>query len=100
MNGINLNIDSDDILALIKVIDLIEEFIGKNIIKKYKINFNKLRKKANHLKSLNIEENETKINLYHSILKKINLLVKREHRIDIFFITGAHGGVIVYNSTF
>jgi len=67
MNGINLNIDSDDVLALIKVIDLIEEFTGKNIIRKYKSNLNKLRKKANHLKSLNIEENETKINLYSSI---------------------------------
>ena len=32
MKDIKLNINSDDILALIKVIDLVEEFIGKNII--------------------------------------------------------------------
>jgi len=95
MKDIKLNINSDDILALIKVIDLIEEFIGKNIIRKYKVNFSDIKRKAISLKSLGIGDNEKKKKQYHNILKKLSLLVKREHRINTFFITGAHGGVII-----
>jgi len=100
MKDDKLNINSDDILALIKVIDLIEEFIGKNIIKKYKVNFSEIKKKAISLKFLGIGDNEKKRKQYYSILKKLSLLVKRENRINTFFITGAHGGVIIYDIGF
>ena len=95
MKDTKLIINSDDILALIKVIDLIEEFIEKNIIRKYKVNFSEIKRKAISLKSLGIEDNEKKKKQYHSVLKKLSLLVKREHRINTFFVTGAHGGVII-----
>jgi len=100
MKDNKFNINSDDILALIKVIDLIEEFIEKNIIKKHKVNFSEIKRKANSLKCLGLGDNEKKKKQYDSILKKLSLLVKREHRIKTFFITGAHGGIIINDKGF
>ena len=41
----------EDIRALDAIIDLVEEFVEKNIIRKKKANFKKIREKFNNLKN-------------------------------------------------
>ncbi len=84
---------SENILALSKVIDLVEKFAEKNIIRKKKISFNKIRQKVHRLET--IYEEEKQVSLYKSIIRKLNLILKYDLLIDIYFIVGGHGGIII-----
>ena len=95
MKNINSKMDFEDILALDKVIDLIKDFSDKNPIKKYKINFKKIKEKVNELKSIKDKDIKSKYNLFKTILRKLKLIIKREFHPEIFFIIGGHGGVII-----
>ena len=88
----------ENLIALGKIVDLIEEFTEKNIIRKKKVNFDKIRLKIENLKGIDKEENH--LHVFNSILKKLKLLIKREVLPNIFFIFGAHGGVIINNIGF
>ncbi|MFW9901240.1 MAG: hypothetical protein ACFFDY_08130, partial [Candidatus Thorarchaeota archaeon] len=89
---------SEEISALNKVIDLVEEFAKKNIIPKKKININRIREKFNNIKNLSKEENQFK--LYKSIIKKLSSFLSSEIPIKIYFIIGGHGGIIIRNIGF
>ena len=95
MKNIDLKLDFEDILALDKVSDLIKEFSDKNPIKKYTIDYQKIKEKINQLKRLKDEDSDLKHNLFKSILRKLKSIIKREVHPEIFFIIGGHGGVII-----
>ncbi len=88
----------ENILALKKAIDLVEEFVEKNIIRKKKINFNKIREKFSNLK--NIKEEEKQVKAYNNILSKLNSIIKGDLLIKTHFIIGGHGGIIINNIGF
>lgn len=88
----------EDLLALGKCIDLVEEFVDKNIIRKKKINFNKIRDNFNSLNSIKEEERQSR--LYKNILNKLDSIIKRDLPIETHFIIGGHGGIIINNIGF
>ncbi len=88
----------EEISALGKAIDLVEEFAEKNIIPKKKINLNRIREKFNDIK--NITEEAPKLKLYKSILNKLSSIISQEILIKIYFIIGGHGGIIINNIGF
>ncbi|MCK4381078.1 MAG: hypothetical protein KAW51_08060 [Candidatus Lokiarchaeota archaeon] len=83
----------EDIQALDTIINLVEEFVEKNIIRKKKANFNKIREKFNNLKD--IKEEEKQVKLYQNILSKLFSIIKRDVLPDTYFIIGGHGGIII-----
>ncbi|MFW9999983.1 MAG: hypothetical protein ACFE88_07665 [Candidatus Hermodarchaeota archaeon] len=89
---------SEDILALGKVIDLVEKFVEKNIIRKKKTNFNKILEKVHRLEV--IKEEEKQLKLYKSIIRKLNTFIKQDLFIDTYFIVGGHGGIIINDTGF
>lgn len=96
----NLKITNEDILALDKIIDLIEIFINKNPIKKYKANFKGIKENINKLKGIEENNKNTKNKLFNKILRKLKAIIKRENYPQIFFIIGGHGGVIINDISF
>ena len=86
-------IESEDISALEKVINLVKEFSEKNLIRKRQINFSKLSNETAALKS----QTDTKIiaKKYNRILQKLKSIIQQDLYIPIFFLMGAHGGVII-----
>ena len=88
----------ENILALKTTIDLVEEFYNKNIIRKTKINFNKIRDKINSIKNIKEEERQTRI--FKKILNKLESIVKRDLLITTYFIIGGHGRIIINNIGF
>ena len=91
-------IESEDILALEKVINLIKEFSEKNIIRKKQINFSKLLDKVASLKSQN--DKEIKEKTFNRVLQKLKTIIQQDLHIPIFFLVGAHGGVIIEDHGF
>ena len=91
-------IEAEDILALKKVIYLIKEFSEKNLIRKKQINFSKLLDKVTSLKAQN--DRETKERTFSRVLQKLKVIVQKDLRIPLFFLFGAHGGVIIEDSGF
>ncbi len=83
----------EDIQALNTIINLVEEFVEKNIVRKKKTNFNKIRERFNNLKS--IEEEEKQVKLYQNILNKLFSIIKRDLISNLYFIIGGHGGIII-----
>ncbi len=88
----------EEISALDKAIDLVEEFVEKNIIPKKKINLNRIREKFYNIK--NITEEEKQLKLYKSILNKLSSILSQEILPKIYFIIGGHGGIIINNIGF
>ncbi|MFX1449422.1 MAG: hypothetical protein ACFFCM_01185 [Promethearchaeota archaeon] len=84
-----------DLKALDDILELIKKFTDKNPIKKYKINYNRIREKINQLKTLENVDKETKERSIYDILKKIRFIIRREFHPKIFFIVGGHGGIII-----
>ncbi|MFX1568319.1 MAG: hypothetical protein ACFFCV_08115 [Promethearchaeota archaeon] len=83
----------EEISALNKAIDLVEDFSKKNVIPKKKININRIREKFNGIKNLSNEDNQFK--QYKSIIKKLSSFISSEIPINIYFIIGGHGGIII-----
>ncbi len=83
----------EDIQALDTIINLVEEFVEKNIVRKKKTNFNKIRERFNNLKT--IEEEEKQVKLYQKILNKLFSIIKRDLISKPYFIIGGHGGIII-----
>jgi len=88
----------EEISALGKAMDLVEEFVKKNIIPKKKVNINRIREKFNDIK--NITEEEQQLKLYKSILNKLSSILGQEILPKIYFIIGGHGGIIINNIGF
>ncbi len=84
-----------DLIALVKILELLKKFTDKNPIKKYKINYDRIREKINQLKTLKNLDKKSKEQSFYDILKKIRFIVRREFHPKIFFIVGGHGGVII-----
>jgi len=82
----------EDIRALDAIIDLVEEFVEKNIIRKKKANFKKIREKFNNLKNT---EEEKQLKLFQNILTKLFSIIKRDVLPNTYFIIGGHGGIII-----
>ncbi len=95
MEGINSNITTEDISALDKVVDLIRVFCNKNPLRKYKIDFDKIKTKINQLKALSNSGNESGTKIFNSVLRKLHSTVLKESHPSIFFIVGGHGGIII-----
>ena len=83
----------EDIQALDTIINLVEEFVEKNIVRKKKTNFNKIRERFNNLKDIKEEEKQKK--LYQNILNKLFSIIKRDLISNPYFIIGGHGGIII-----
>ena len=86
-------IDVEDIDALIKIIDLIQEFLDKNPIRRKEINLSKITQSLELLKSSDDKQSQKKV--FKNNLKKLISLIKKDLHIDLYFIVGAHGGVII-----
>ena len=86
-------IESEDISALEKVINLVKEFSEKNLIRKRQINFSKLSSETASLKS----QSDSKIieKRFNRILQKLRSIIQQDLYIPIYFLLGAHGGVII-----
>ncbi|NVM36254.1 MAG: hypothetical protein HWN81_11720 [Candidatus Lokiarchaeota archaeon] len=84
---------SEDILALGKVIDLVEEFVEKSIIRRKKVNFDRIKEKVHSLEG--IKEEEKQFKLYKSIIRKLHSFLNQELLINTYFIIGGHGGIII-----
>lgn len=91
-------IELEDILALEKVIYLIKEFSEKNIIRKKQINFSKLIDNVGSLKSQN--DVEIKEKTFNRVLQKLKAIIQQDLHIPLFFLFGAHGGVIIEDTGF
>lgn len=91
-------IDVEDISALEKVIDLVEEFSDKNPIRKRKFNFTNLREKTTILRSQT--DANVKEKTFGAILKKLKSIIQQDLHIDLYFLVAAHGGVIIEDSGF
>ncbi|MFX0026613.1 MAG: hypothetical protein ACFE8M_09350, partial [Candidatus Hermodarchaeota archaeon] len=85
----------EDIIALDKIFNLVKEFLEKSVIRKIRVNYNKIKKNIELLKSLKGKYNQEAINIFKKTLKKLNRLVNRELPLPIYYIFGAHGGVII-----
>jgi hypothetical protein len=83
----------EDILALGNVFKLVVNFVEKNIIRKKKVNFNKIKEKIHRLES--IKEEEKQLKQYKSILRRLHSIIKNDLLIDTYFIVGGHGGIII-----
>ena len=100
MKNSDFEIISNDILVINSVIRLIKTFSDKNPIRKYKINYDKIEKKVKNLNKLMDTNDKSKYILLKSILRKLKLIIKQEIHSKIFYITGAHGGIIIDNIGF
>ena len=91
-------IELEDFIALEKVIYLIKEFSEKILIKKKKFEFSKLIDKIDSLKSqsdINIKEKT-----FNRVLRKLKTIIQQDLHIPLYFLVGAHGGVIIEDSGF
>lgn len=85
--------------AVLKITELLEEFLRKNPIEGSKIDLNKFRKKIDKLRR--DEQDAEKIyNSLNRILSKYKSIIKKRIIPDIFYIFGCHGGVIIDNKGF
>ena len=91
-------IELEDIIALEKVIDLVKEFSEKNLIKKNKIKFSKLIDKVEPLKSES--DTDIKERIFFRVLRKLKTIIQQDLHIPLYFLVGAHGGVIIEDSGF
>ncbi|MFX1406612.1 MAG: hypothetical protein ACFFC9_05720 [Promethearchaeota archaeon] len=89
-------ISKEDILALERILELVLSFYNKNLIRKSKYDFNKLKNKIKKLKEANSEDyTEANKNLFMQVLNKLELIIKRDCVSNIFFLIGGHGGIII-----
>ena len=92
--------NSEDILALKRILNLVEEFFKKNIIRKNKINLEKIKREIEDLSILKETSENIKLKLFSKILKKLNSIIRREISLNIYYIFGAHGGIILDDTGF
>ncbi len=88
-------LDSDDIRALHSVIDLVEEFLAKNSIRREGIDLAVMREEVGSLSGAAGGEDQSKERRFHEILDELVSLVGRELRVPVHFIVGGHGGIII-----
>jgi len=91
---------NSDIKALKAILNLIKEFSEKIIIKKYKINYERIEANIDSLGDLIGKVELTKNKKFISILKKLKSIIKRELHSELFFLVGAHGGIIINDMGF
>ncbi len=91
-------IELEDISALEKVINLIKEFSEKNLIRKKQINFSKLTDEIESLRSQS--DIKIKEKTFNRVLQKLKAIINQDLHIPLFFLVGAHGGVIIEDSGF
>ncbi|TFG29754.1 MAG: hypothetical protein EU532_02605 [Promethearchaeota archaeon] len=82
-----------EILALEKILELIQAFCDKNPIRKSSVNYNRFKNKISELKTRSKEENKNKD--LRNILKKLKIIIRKEIFPEIYYIVGGHGGVII-----
>ena len=76
--------NSEDILALKRILNLVEEFFKKNIIRKNKINLEKIKREIEDLSILKETSENIKLKLFSKILKKLNSIIRREISLNIY----------------
>ncbi|MFW9950090.1 MAG: hypothetical protein ACFFKA_08195, partial [Candidatus Thorarchaeota archaeon] len=84
-----------DIIALERVFELVKEFLDKNIIRKSKINFERIANQIERLKETKSYQKDFK-----SVVKKLRILISRDLTPKIFHMFGAHGGIIIHDIGF
>ena len=71
-------IESEDVSALKKVINLIKEFSEKNIIKKKKFNFSKLIDKVESINAFSdLKEKER---VFNRVLQKLKVIIQQDEK--------------------
>ena len=89
-------ISKEDILALERILELVISFYNKNLIRKFKYDFNKLKNKIQKLKEVSREDyTEANDYVFKQVLNKLKLIIKRDCYSNIFFLIGGHGGIII-----
>jgi hypothetical protein len=88
-------LDSDDIRALHSVIDLVKEFLEKNIIRRERIDLTGMREEVDSLYGAAGGEDHSQERRFHEILDELVSLVRGELQVPISFIVGGHGGIII-----
>jgi len=93
-------ISKEDILALEQSIELVMSFYHKNLIRKSKHDFLKLKNKIHELIEHKDYNSEAAIKLFKNILNRLKLIIKRDCIPAIFFLIGGHGGIIINDIPF
>ncbi|MHA1257084.1 MAG: hypothetical protein ACTSPS_15955, partial [Promethearchaeota archaeon] len=95
MNPTSPRIEKEDIKALDEIINLVKTFSKKNIIKRYKVNFNQIENKLNNLKEDRFESGEKKAKFFISLINRLKTDTQKEIIPKLFYIVGGHGGIII-----
>ncbi|MBD3253645.1 MAG: hypothetical protein GF383_01050 [Candidatus Lokiarchaeota archaeon] len=91
----DFEITVEDIVALEKVTFLIEEFCKKFSLKTYDKLFKRLKKKLKSLQLGNDAENKERVKKFKRILEKIESIVEKDVKPELFYLIGGHGGVVI-----
>ncbi len=89
----------EDIDAISIIIDIINQFKDKILIDKRKFTVS-MKDKIPVLKQLYSDNKEEAFKKYQSILKKLEAVIKKDLKCQIFHISGGHGGFIINNIGF
>jgi len=95
LNPTSPRIEKEDIKALDEIINLVKTFSKKNIIKRYKVNFNQIENKLNNLKEDRFESGEKKAKFFISLINRLKTDTQKEIIPKLFYIVGGHGGIII-----
>lgn len=90
-----ISINLEDINALHKIIDLIEEYFEKIPIKKRKFDSNRFKEKIQDLLHKNKHDNFENTKQFIKILKQLRTKIKKDIIPEIYYIFGGHGGIII-----
>jgi hypothetical protein len=96
----NFKIFREDLIALEKVLELINLFYDKNLIRKSKYDFEKLKRRIYKLKESSDSTSQSSIKKFKYILKRLRSIIKRDCIPDIYFLVGGHGGIIIQDIGF
>lgn len=98
MNEKSKMISSQDIIALYQIVYLVKKFSEKNPIISSRQNFTHMSKKIEALKSLDGKNQEKCEKLFFRILKKLEMIIKKDVHTPVYYITGGHGGIIIHDN--
>ncbi len=88
-------INLDDVNALYRTIDLIEEFFEKISINKRKFNSSRFREKIKDLQQKFDIDSSERNKQFIKIIKSLHTKLKKEIIPELYHIFGGHGGIII-----
>ncbi|TFF93924.1 MAG: hypothetical protein EU544_05190 [Promethearchaeota archaeon] len=85
--------DSKKLDAVEKIIDLAEEFSQNILIQKKEPSFEKYKTRIQEIRASDNEKQREK--KFKKILRRLKRHITRELKLDLYYIFGAHGGIII-----